>query len=231
MQTKNARVPLGPDSRNLILSQLDALASKHPIAKKAASHVGDTFMVASAENVAALKARAESAANWTHLNDVGKRAARMEALKPPYVEYAKSRLALKALRSTLSSTLPKVGDREPGDLAGEMRDQEIRAWVRSLPHEKRDTLEHSVQIASAIARAPAELSGVSPSVHEHLRSKIIEAERPDDIANWRSADEALRIADEALNEVEKDLYAGADFAHDGEYRNFIEQHVRPEVEK
>jgi hypothetical protein len=171
---------------------------------------------------------------WAHLNDVGRKALRRKALVQSFTTNAKDKAAIGRLRKNLEATLPKIPTLEKGDVVGALLDRERRERVLAMPQEKRDALlssQVSPEILAAVARAEPELSGMSPSVHKMIRAQLIEAGKPQEVADFREATEALDLVDEALRETDRALRDAGDFAHDTEFKGFFDEHVKPVLEK
>src|SRR5690349_6036441 len=127
-------------SRKYFAERIAKYNPKNPIVKQVAEHV--TANLSAWENIGATIERASKRpANWNYLTPEGQKAtmkaARQEALADSFKTNARSKAALKKLRATLNSTVPKFPDRQPGDMVGELRDQEARALVRAMSPEQR----------------------------------------------------------------------------------------------
>jgi hypothetical protein len=157
------------------------------------------------------------AGDHPHLNDLGKRAEKQKAALDWFVHNERNRRALKQIREEGTKALTSLAlpTLEKGDIVGEMREAEARAIVRAMSQQHRDNLRNlSPAFLAAVVRAPAELSGLSPSVHKLLHDQLIETAYPDKIAEIRAEDEALELADEAVREAQKALDKAVDLAGD-----------------
>jgi hypothetical protein len=173
-------------------------------------------------------ATAEKSPRWEHLNEVGRKAAKREELSTFVQSNAQAKLSLKKLRAGIKESLPKLPGREPSDLAGVLQDQEIRTYVRSLPQEQRDRLQRMhPDIAAAVARMPAELSGVSPSVHQELINETLRKTHGAELAKVGADVAALELADELIRTADKEIRAAAEVAHTTDFRAWAKPLVDP----
>jgi hypothetical protein len=94
--------------------------------------------------------------------------------------------------------------RQRDDLVGELRDRELRDFVRSLPPEERRKAvrEGSEELKRAVLAAPAELSGLRSDMYAALHGEAIEAAHGDALDELRALDEATRRATSALDRAE-----------------------------
>jgi hypothetical protein len=197
-----------------LINQLD---NSRPVQKQ----VGEVMRVQlGIKNGAKEKAAAaEKSRNWEHLNDVGRKAAKREEIASLVQSNAQARLSLKRLRSEIKSSLPKLPGREKDDLAGVLQDQEYRAYVRSLPQEQRDRSQRlHPDIAAAVARAPAELSGVSQSIHGELVNDMLRKTHGAELAKIAADVAAMEFADELVREADKEIRSAAEVAHATDFR-------------
>ena len=130
------------------------------------------------ERLGALK---ERLAQDNRLSDVGRRARLAEEAKTTLArEFAKAsepvRKGLAHFKARRESLKPPEPNRN--DAVGEMRRMEIRAYLASLPAEKRTTqafeLAKNQECETAILDAPAALSGMPAEHYERLRADRIE---------------------------------------------------------
>jgi hypothetical protein len=101
-------------------------------------------------------------------------------------------------------------DIDKSDIAGALRRQEIRGWLRSLPDARRNAMlimtdQLEPEIAAAIVESPPELSGVSSEQRARLTERAMALQYPreaENISNINAAAEALgdhiRMASEVL---------------------------------
>lgn len=173
-------------------------------------------------------AAAEKSPRWAHLNDLGRRAAKRDELADDVKSNAQARLSLKKLRSEIAGSLPKMPGREKDDLIGVLQDQEYRAYVRGLPQEQRDRV-YSLHpdIAAAVARAPAELSGVPKSVHDELVNGMLRRTHGPELAKITADLGALEFADELVRETDKEIRAAGEVAHATDHRVWAKPLVDP----
>jgi hypothetical protein len=139
-------------------------------------------------------------------------------------------LEAKRLRAEIGASMPKLPALAKDDIVGHMMDREARDIVRAMSQEQRDRLSRlDPALAAAVVRAPPELSGVSPSVHQMLRDELIAEAHPEEVAGVQQDTEAMNWVDEAVRHAEKSLNDAAAFAHDGERREYIEK-IEAEVD-
>lgn len=171
---------------------------------------------------------AEKSPNWAHLNAVGQKAAKREAIGNFVASNAQARVALRKLRAEIKSSLPKLPGREPTDLAGVLQDQEYRAYVRGLPQEQRDRVQKMhPDIAAAVARAPAELSGVLPSVHQELVNSTLRQTHGAELARMNGDAETIKWAETLVAEADKAIREAGDVEHSPDYRAWVKPIVDP----
>jgi predicted nucleic acid-binding protein len=163
---------------------------------------------------------AEKSPRWEHLNDLGRRAVKREELGSDLVSNAQARLSLRKMHAEIRSSLPKLPGRDKDDLVGVLVDQENRAYVRGLPtQEQRDRVQRlHPDIAAAVARAPAELSGVSQSVHDELVNATLRRTHGAELAKIAADLATLEVADELVRETDKEIRAAADVANSTDFR-------------
>lgn len=171
---------------------------------------------------------AEKSRNWEHLNDVGRRAAKREELSTMLQSNAQARLSLKKMRADIKSALPKLPGREKDDLAGVLQDQEYRAYVRGLPQEQRERAQRlHPDIAAAVARAPAELSGVPESVHGELVNDMLRQTHGLELAKISADVAAMEFADELIRETDKEIRTAAEVAHSTDFQAWAKPLLEP----
>jgi hypothetical protein len=208
-------------TREFFEKQFDALDQSR-ITSKRVSTIGKQAL--DARTLA--QAVANKASNNPHLNEAGKRAARQEALRDLFVENERGRLDLDELKTKTNAdidslALPSLGK---DDIVGEMREAEARSIVRAMPQEKRDSIERlPASLAAAVVRAPAELSGVSPSVHKMLRDQLVETAHSDKIAALRGDLHGIELAQHVVKEAHEALRSAAQFepGQDREYMDDV----------
>lgn len=110
----------------------------------------------------------------------------------------------KAARARLVPEAPNSGD-----LIGEMRRGEIRAWLRGLTLSER--VKHAVsstdpEIVAAIVHAPSEISGLPAQVHGAVVDKVVQEIHGERLARlsalqagYEEASAALAVADGELD--------------------------------
>ncbi|MHB0768167.1 hypothetical protein ACYCVF_29630 [Bradyrhizobium sp. 1.29L] len=173
-------------------------------------------------------AGAAKSSNWEHLNDLGKRAAKRDEISNFVTSNAQTRVALRKLRADIKSSLPKLPGREKDDLAGVLQDQEYRAFVRTLPQEQRDRAQRlHPEIAAAVARAPAELSGVPASVHGELVNAMLRQTHGAELARIANDLKSLELADELVRLADKEIRAAAEVQHETDFRMWAKPIVDP----
>jgi hypothetical protein len=105
--------------------------------------------------------------------------------------------------------------REPGDVVGELSDQERRAFLRSLKGDDRlKVLQEMMEgrrpeLATAALRSERELSGLSDTAFANLQQKSMEAANP---ALWKALQEderALQQVVDAIDTAEREIGATA----------------------
>jgi len=96
---------------------------------------------------------------------------------------------------------------EPGDLAGELRRGEIRAWLRSLPTGERVSaaMSDDAEIRRAVIHAPAPLSGVPADVKQHVYNAELQHVHGERLAAMEKAETAYLAAEAALQLASDDL--------------------------
>jgi hypothetical protein len=128
------------------------------------------------------------------------------ALHRGRLEIAAAKKEAAELRNKLTLQPP-----DKTDLVGVMRRQEIRAWLRSLPDQKRrdyiaGNLEHlSPEMALAIIEAPAELSGVLGADRQVLVDTALRAQHGDAITVVVELERAIKIASHAVETVRTEI--------------------------
>lgn len=87
------------------------------------------------------------------------------------------------------------------DVAGAMRRQEIRSWLRSIEESKRNAMmnplgveEIDPEIAAAVTEAPAPLSGVTNQQRARLSDRALVAQYPKEVEEIAVINEAIRSA-------------------------------------
>ncbi|WP_445215743.1 hypothetical protein ACKWRH_25340 [Bradyrhizobium sp. Pa8] len=164
-------------------------------------------------------AGAEKLPRWEHLNDMGRKAAKRDEIADFVKSNAQARLSLRKLRADIKSSLPKMPGREKDDIAGALQDQEYRAYVRGLPQEQRDRAQRlHPDIAAAVARAPAELSGVPESVHTELVNDMLRKTHGAELAKVAADVAAMEMADELIRAADQEIRAAAEVQHGTDFR-------------
>ncbi len=105
---------------------------------------------------------------------------------------------MERIRSTMA---PKPLDK--ADLAGALKRQEIRGWLRSLSDSKRVSMlmgpdKINPDIAAAIIEQPAELSGVTEKLRASLQFRAHAAQYPEEARTMDLIDQAQETLDRAL---------------------------------
>lgn len=173
-------------------------------------------------------AGAAKSSTWEHLNDLGKKAAKRDEISTFVQSNAQARVALRKLRADIKSSLPKLPGREKDDLAGVLQDQEYRAFVRTLPQEQRDRAQRlHPDIAAAVARAPAELSGVPESVHGELVNAMLRQTHGAELARIAADVAAMELADELIRVADKEIRDAAEVQHETDFRTWARPLVDP----
>ncbi|PDT66389.1 hypothetical protein CO683_26995 [Bradyrhizobium ottawaense] len=173
-------------------------------------------------------AGAAKSAQWEHLNDLGRKAAKRDEIAGLVQSNAQSRVTLRKLRAEIKSSLPKLPGREKDDLAGVLQDQEYRAYVRGLSQEQRDRARRlHPDIAAAVARAPAELSGVPESVHAELVNDMLRRTHGAELAKIAADVAAMEMADELIRAADEEIRAAAEVAHATDFRVWAKPLVDP----
>lgn len=173
-------------------------------------------------------ASAEKSPRWEHLNDIGRRAAKREEIGSLVASNAQARVSLRKLRADIKSSLPKLPGREKDDIAGTLQDQEYRAYVRGLPQEQRDLAQRlHPDIAAAVARAPAVLSGVPESVHNELVNDMLRKTHGAELAKIAADLAAMEMAEELIRESDKEIRAAAEVQHGTDFRVWAKPLVDP----
>ncbi|GMO36576.1 hypothetical protein [Bradyrhizobium ottawaense] len=173
-------------------------------------------------------AGASKSPRWEHLNDIGRKAAKRDEIASLVQSNAQSRVTLRKLRAEIKSSLPKLPGREKDDLAGVLQDQEYRAYVRGLPQEQRDRAQRlHPDIAAAVARAPAELSGVPESVHAELVNDMLRRTHGAELAKIAADVAAMEMADELIRAADEEIRAAAEVAHGTDFRVWAKPLVDP----
>lgn len=196
----------------------DGLDASRPVQKQ----VGDNARIQLGIKLGAKEkaANVEKSPNWGHLNEAGRRAAKREALAVDLVSNVQARLSVRKMRAEIESAVPKLREREKDDLAGVLRDQENRAYVRGLPsQEDRDRVRRlHPDIAASVAIAPAELSGVSPIVHRELVNDTLRRTHGPELAKVAADVAALEFADELNRATDKEIRSAAEITHSTDFR-------------
>lgn len=205
------------------INQLD---SSRPVQKR----VGEIMRIQlGIKNGAKEKAAAaEKTPRWEQLNDIGRKVAKRDEIADYVKSNAQARLSMQKERSDIRSSLPKLPGREKDDIAGTLQDQEFRAYVRGLPQEQRDRAQRlHPDIAAAVARAPAELSGVPESVHNELRNDMLRKTHGAELAKIAADVAALEIADELIRAADQEIRAAADVQHGTDFRVWAKPLIDP----
>jgi hypothetical protein len=109
------------------------------------------------------------------------------------------------------------------DLVGEMRRQEIRTWLRSMPDDQRSSyvaanLEHfDPETALAIVSAPPELSGVLGSDRAVLIDRALQAQHGDAIAQVVQLERATDVAEHAVEKIREQIARDVGIADPSEF--------------
>jgi hypothetical protein len=147
-------------SREIFIEEFAALDQTRVQTKRMEQIAEQAFELA--DNAQTLAA--EALPNDPHLTDVGKLDRQLKTLEKHFVDIERSRHALEEIRENAHAFVSRLNlpARDKSDSTGELRDQELRAYVRGLPQEKRDrTSNLSPDMIRAIVSAPPELSGVA----------------------------------------------------------------------
>ncbi len=102
----------------------------------------------------------------------------------------------------------KAYDHDPNDLVGELRRQEVRAWLRTLTPDERTKAVRSASdpmIAEAALSVPNELTGLLPSTRHDLTRELIQARYGDEIAAIDHLDEAVQTVERAVDGARDDV--------------------------
>ncbi len=217
-------------TRDFYLEELAARASKSPIGKNVEKAVGELLLHHT--SLPEIIGKIDQSAGWGFLNDQGKVDAQRKALAPVYKLRVEVQKSLEENASVLMQNKPALKARDKHDAAAELRDREIRDYVRSLPDDKRARLDtFTPELLDAVVYAPAELSGIMPAVHGELRERAIEAQAPGTVAKYKAGVEALEWASETLRMVDKDLVEAGAFRDRSQYEAHIRDNIAPEVKK
>jgi hypothetical protein len=215
-------------SREYFINQVRLMDLKREAVRRASGHI--SMLMDIRDSVGATVQGVESAPNWHHLNDAGRKSARQNALADHFRNIERARLDLARQQRKVEASMPSLPPLDRTDVVGAMLDQEARALVRSMPQEKRDAImraELSPEIAAAVARAAPELSGVSPGVHAMLRQKMLETAYPQELAALKEDGDALRLAEEALRLTAEAAKEAGGFAHDTEFKTYTQRVLEP----
>ncbi|ACE89486.1 hypothetical protein RHECIAT_CH0000493 [Rhizobium etli CIAT 652] len=130
----------------------------------------------------------------------------------------------------------KPFEHDPNDLVGEMRRQEVRAWLRTMtPDERTKAVSHASDpfIVEAAISVPVELTGLLPSTRDRLSQLLVEQRYGDEIAGLNELDEAVKTVERAVDGARDDVreIIGM-FPHDfdAEFKP-IEQQIDKDAEK
>jgi len=97
-----------------------------------------------------------------------------------------------------------------------------------LPQEQRDSVRRlHPDIAAAVARAPAELSGLHPVVHQELVNSTLRQTHGAELARMNGDTEAIRWAETLIGEADKAIREAGDVAHSSEHRAWAKPLVDP----
>lgn len=174
----------------------------------------------------------EEMAGFGFLNEAGKVDAQRKALAETYKLRVQVQKALEQNAEILMLNKPTLKARDKHDAVAELREKEIRDYVRSLPEDKRGRLDtFTPELLEAVVHAPAELSGIMPAVHGELKERAIEAQAPGTIAKHKAGIEALEWASETLRMLDKDLVEAGAFRDTREYESHIRDSIAPVVKK
>jgi hypothetical protein len=105
-----------------------------------------------------------------------------------------------------------------------------KSIARRWPHVRfgRDRAQRlHPDIAAAVARAPAELSGVSESIHGELVNDMLRKTHGAELAKVAADVAALEIADELIRGADKEIRSAADVAHSTDFRVWAKPLVEP----
>ncbi len=125
---------------------------------------------------------------------------------------------------------------DPQDLVGELRRQEVRAWLRTMTPEERTKAVRNASdpfIVEAAISVPVELTGLLPSTHVDLAKELVEQRYGPEVEALNEFEKALqtveRAVDGARDDVREELgMAPHDF--DAEFKP-IEEKIDREAEK
>lgn len=114
------------------------------------------------------------------------------------------------------ANLSSIQPRDPSDAAGQLLDMEMRRRFSEAPERERGKLlsaaisGNAPELAAALTRGPAWLSGVSEPVHEQLRQRAIPEENRAQVSELQEILEALDQTDRALNIATREIARMAD---------------------
>ncbi len=127
--------------------------------------------------------------------------------------------ARKAAEAEIAKTRPSMRlDIDKSDIAGALRRQEIRAWLRGLDDDQRNMVlagpgelafgadgaltegssDIDPDIAAAIIELPPQLAGVTATQHERLRDRVLAARFPEHAARLATLGDAIESLDDHI---------------------------------
>ena len=146
------------------------------------------------------------------MSDIGKREREVTFAKELVRNLAELSRPLRRSREAAaekrsSFTLPPI---DKTDMIGEIRRQEMRAYVRSLPFDDRihavEKLDDTAVLA--ILDAPAMLSGLPEDRHAHIKNAYLERQFGKQLRELESVDEDNAALESAVTMVRRDLQIG-----------------------
>ncbi|WP_221126977.1 hypothetical protein [Rhizobium lentis] len=102
----------------------------------------------------------------------------------------------------------KPFEHDPTDLVGELRRQEVRTWLRSLPPEERTTAvrrSSDPMIKEAALSVPVELTGLPQSARDDLTRELIEARYGEEIEAIDFLEEAVKAVENAFDAAREEI--------------------------
>src|SRR5262245_33805875 len=155
------------------------------------------------DRVAAHKSRARGSGRFT---DAG--------INDDALQFATSKLApvLHRSRQTIAKAKQEAAERraqltlqppDKSDVVGALRRQRMRAFLRSLPDEKRNRVIGNFnlltpEMALAIAEMPPGLSGALEADHAQLTDRALEAQHGPSIVELRDLERGIEVAEQAV---------------------------------
>lgn len=157
-------------------------------------------LVAIGDQLAADKASIEGD---NKLTNVGKRDALAKTMAKHARAIKRGRLAVEAAARGIAerkdAARPKPSD--PADIAGALRRQELRAWLRGLsPDDRAAALKApDAEVVQAIVEMPAEVSGTNAAYYDRMLAAAVEHGNPGTTKELADLGEALETTRRALD--------------------------------